>query len=43
MIITNLKMDGITKKSESVEQDTANVSNFHHNIFDIEFFPADFY
>ena len=36
-------MDGITKKSESVEQDTANVSNFHHNIFDIEFFPADFY
>ena len=31
--ITNFKMGGITPKSECVEQVTANVSDFHHNIF----------
>ena len=35
MTITNLNRGGITQKSESVEQVTANVSNFHHFIYDI--------
>ena len=35
MTITNLNRGGITQKSESVEQVTANVSNFHHYIFDM--------
>ena len=43
MTITNLKMGGINKKRESVEQVTANLENFHHNIFDVETFPVDFH
>ena len=43
MTITNLKMGGINKKKESVEQVTANLENFHHNIFDVETFPIDFH
>ena len=43
MTITNLKMGGINKKCESVEQVTANLENFHHNIFDVETFPVDFH
>ena len=35
MTITNLNRGWITQKSESVEQVTANVSNFHHYIFDM--------